>query len=150
MRGGQEIWFERGRLRHGLAGRGYGCFSGRHVSLSSEILPRARNGLDGRADQEPHAKRGGPLGRVGGGGFKGRHRGDGFDGIGVELEELAHHDIGFEADGVRVGTDEGAAKDPRRPVRHVVAFQRFEQRELDLRLFGDLDEGDLLFFAPFV
>ena len=147
MRGRQEIGFERGRLRHGLAGRGCGHISRRHATLSAEILPRTGDGLDGRADHEPHAQGRRPLGRVGGGGIERRHRRDGFDGVGVELEELADDDIRFEADGVGVGTDEGAAKDPRRPVRDVVAFQCVEQGELDFRLLGDRDEGNLLFFA---
>ena len=68
---------------------------------------------------------------------------DGVAGIGVHLEELAQHGVGVEADELRVGADVGTPEDPRRPVRHVVVFERFEERELDLGLLGDRDEIDL-------
>lgn len=44
--------------------------------------------------------------------------------------------------------NEGSTENPRGPVRHVVPFHRFEQRQLDLGLFGDRDERYVLFFTP--
>ena len=83
-------------------------------------------------------------------GLRGHCRGcrDDLNRIGVHLQELADDDVGVEADGVRVGANEGAAKDPRRPLGHVVPFQGVQQRQLDLGLLRDRDEGNGLFFTP--
>src|SRR5205814_8696103 len=66
-----------------------------------------------------------------------RHRRDNFNRIRVELQELAEDNVGLEADGVSIGANEGAAKNTRWPVRDVISLQRFQQRQLDLRLFRD-------------
>jgi hypothetical protein len=60
-----------------------------------------------------------------------------FNRIGMELQELANDRVGFQADRVRVRANEGTAENARRPARHVVAFQPFQQRNADLRLFRD-------------
>ncbi len=65
----------------------------------------------------------------------------------MELQKLADDDVGLEVDGMRIGADEGAAEDARRPMRHIVALQRLEQRRVDFGLLRDRDEGDLLLFT---
>jgi hypothetical protein len=66
----------------------------------------------------------------------------------VRVEEFADDDVGLEADGMRVGANEGAAKNALGPARKIVPLQGFEERELDLRLLRDRREGYLLFFTP--
>src|SRR5437660_4107776 len=66
----------------------------------------------------------------------------------MEIQEFADDAVRLEADGVGVGADERATKDAGRPMRDIVAFQRFEQRQLDLRLFRDRNESNLLSFTP--
>jgi hypothetical protein len=82
-------------------------------------------------------------------GLEGRHGYDGLRRVGIALEKLANHGVGVEIDGSRVGADERAAKDSRGPLRHVVALQRVEERELDLGLLRNRDQGNLLLFSPF-
>ena len=65
----------------------------------------------------------------------------------VEVEELADDGVGLEVDELRVGADEGSAENTGRPMRHVVPFQTFQQRQADLRLVGNRSEGDLLAFT---
>ena len=65
----------------------------------------------------------------------------------VEVEELADDGVGLEVDELRVGADEGSAENTGRPMRHVVPFQTFQQRQADLRLVGNRSEGDLLSFT---
>ena len=76
-----------------------------------------------------------------------RHRRDHFNWVGVELQKLADDDVGLEVDGMRIGADEGTTKNARRPARHVVSLQRFEQRQLDFRPLRDRGEGNLLSFT---
>src|SRR5262249_49455616 len=76
---------------------------------------------------------------------RGRHD---FDRLRKDFKELTNHRIGVEPDGERVRTDKCAPEDSRRPVRYIVALERFEQRLLDFGLFGDLCQGDLLVFTP--
>jgi len=47
-----------------------------------------------------------------------------------------------------VGANEGAPEDARRPVRHIIPLEPFQERQLDLRLFSDGGEIDLLSFTP--
>ena len=65
----------------------------------------------------------------------------------MDGEKIAYDHIRLEADGVGVGADKGAPKDARRPVRDIVPLQRFQQRQLYLRLLCDRSERDLLSFA---
>src|SRR6267142_4827749 len=64
----------------------------------------------------------------------------GIVGIGKALEELAGRRVGIESNGLRVGTNERSPEDPRRPPRHVVALETFQQREADLAVRGDGSE----------
>jgi hypothetical protein len=77
-----------------------------------------------------------------------RHGLDDLGRIRIQIEELADDDVGLQADRLGVGANEGPAEDSRRPLRDVAALQRFEERLLDLRLFGNRAEADLLLLAP--
>src|SRR5690349_16831354 len=79
-----------------------------------------------------------------GGKRRSRHH---FDGLGKELEKLTYHGIGIKADRESVRTDECLPENSGRPMRHIVALERFEQRLLNLGLFGDLGQGNLLLFT---
>jgi len=65
----------------------------------------------------------------------------------MPFEKFPDQDVRVEANRLPVRADEGPAKDPRRPVRDVVALQRFEERLLDLGPFRDRAERDVLLFA---
>src|SRR6185295_18342983 len=100
--------------------------------------------------EKPEAhRRGGMQAVVLAAGLEGGHGYDGLRRIGIALEKLANHDVGVEIHCARVGADERTAEDSRGPLRHVVALQRVEERELDLRLLRDRDQGNLLLLAPF-
>src|SRR5918993_2690890 len=65
----------------------------------------------------------------------------------MRLGELANRRIGVEVQRIRVRADEGAPEDAGRPMRYVVALEILEQRQLDLCLFGDRDQSNLLLFT---
>jgi hypothetical protein len=57
--------------------------------------------------------------------------------VAEELEEVARHRLGREADRSHVFTEEGAAVDTRGPSRQIAALEGVEQRCLDLRRCRD-------------
>ena len=65
----------------------------------------------------------------------------------MKRREFADDLVGREADGVRVGANERAAKNPRRPVRDVVVLQLFQKRSMNLRLLRDRGQRNLLAFT---
>ena len=73
---------------------------------------------------------------------------DDFGRVRVDFEELAHNHIRLQPDRVRIRADERAAEDPRRPLRDIPAFERFQQRLFYFRLLGDRAERNLLSFTP--
>src|SRR6185503_19433458 len=68
-------------------------------------------------------------------------------GLGIQREKLLNHDIGLEADRLRVGPYVGAAEDALRPPREVIAFEAFEQRGFDLGFRRNVLERNLPLLA---
>jgi hypothetical protein len=71
----------------------------------------------------------------------------GFSRIGVELQEFTDDGVGFEANDLRVGADEGTTKNTRRPMRQVIPLQAIQQRQTDLRLGGNGGKRNVLSFT---
>jgi hypothetical protein len=69
-----------------------------------------------------------------------------ISGIRKKTEELTECRFSVDTDRFRVGADERAAKQPYRPLRCIVAFERLEQRRFDLGPSGDVSQRDLLEF----
>ena len=61
----------------------------------------------------------------------------------VFLEVGRHHRLGVDADELRVGADEALVENAAGKVPEVVALERVEITEVDLRRLGDLPERDL-------
>jgi hypothetical protein len=61
--------------------------------------------------------------------------------------EVADNRVRIQVERVCIGADEGAAEDAGRPMRNVIALEVLEQRQLDLRLFGDRGQSNLLLFT---
>jgi len=65
----------------------------------------------------------------------------------MPIEEFTERGRRVEADRLRVGTNVGPPEQAKRPVREIVALQRFEQRQLDLGLLRYNRERNLSLFA---
>src|SRR3954470_19328984 len=81
------------------------------------------------------------------GGFRGFHLRGPRGELGMERQEFADERFGFKTYGSRVITEIRTSKESFGPGRQVVALERLEQRELDLRVGRYRRERDLSLFA---